>query len=83
MTTRGCNQSIRVGPMGLLGKAVVDPAFRDKLFASTDVVATEYGLSAQDKEALKSVDRAKIEEAASQVTSRAQTAISIVIRINF
>jgi len=69
--------------MELLGKAVVDPAFRDKLFASTDAVADEYGLSANDKEALKTVDRGKIEEAASQMTSRAQTAISIVIRIKF
>jgi hypothetical protein len=71
------------GLMELLGKAVVDPAFRDKLFASTDAVATEYGLSPQDKEALKTVDRAKIEEAATQMTSKAQTAISIVIRIKF
>ncbi len=71
------------GLMELLGKAVVDPAFRDKLFTSTDAVADEYGLSPNDKEALKTVDRAKIEEAASQMTSRAQTAISIVIRIKF
>jgi len=69
--------------MELLGKAVVDPAFRDKLFASTDAVAAEFGLSPKDKEALKTVDRAKIEEAASQMTSRTQTAISIVIRIKF
>jgi hypothetical protein len=67
----------------LLGKAVVDPTFRDKLFASPDAVADEYGLAPNDKAALKTIDRAKIDEAATQMTSRSQIAISIVIRIKF
>ena len=77
------NPGANHGLMELLGKAVVDPAFRDKLFASTDAVASEYGLSAQDKEALKTVDRAKIEEAATQMKSKSHIAISIVIRVKF
>ena len=71
------------GLMELLGKAVVDPEFRNKLFAEPDAVADQYGLAPSDKAALKTIDRAKIDEAASQITSRSQTAISIVIRIKF
>jgi hypothetical protein len=71
------------GLMELLGKAVVDPTFRDRLFASPDTVADEYGLAPDDKAALKTIDRAKIDEAASEMTNRSQIAISIVIRIKF
>lgn len=71
------------GLMAILGKAVVDPAFRDRLFKDPDAVANEHKLAPDDKAALKSIDRAKIEEAASQMKTRPQIAISIVIRIKF
>ena len=67
----------------LLGKAVVDSEFRNKLFSEPDAIADQYGLAPNDKAALKTIDRAKIDEAATQLTSKSQIAISIVIRIKF
>ena len=71
------------GLMAILGKAVVDPVFRDRLFKQPDAVADEHKLAPADKAALKTIDRAKIEEAATEMKTRPQIAISIVIRIKF
>jgi hypothetical protein len=71
------------GLMAILGKAVVDPVFRDRLFKEPEAVAGEYKLAPTDKAALKTIDRAKIEEAATEMKTRPQIAISIVIRIKF
>jgi hypothetical protein len=69
--------------MELLGRAVIDPEFRKKLFNESDSVAKEYGLSAQDSAALKTLDRSKLESAAGQIAERSEFAISIVIRGHF
>jgi hypothetical protein len=71
------------GLMELLGRAVLDPEVRNKLFKEPDLLATQYGLAPKDAEALKRIDRAKIEEAASQIASRSEVTIAIVIRIKF
>ena len=71
------------GLMEILGHAVIDPTFRKKLFDEPDKVASQYGLSPQDTLALKNIDRAKIEGAASQVKESSEFAISIVIRGHF
>jgi hypothetical protein len=71
------------GLMAILGKAVVDPVFRERLFKEPDAVANEHKLAPADIAALKSIDRAKIEEAAKEMKTRPQIAISIVIRIKF
>jgi len=69
--------------MAILGKAVVDPVFRDRVFSEPDKVADEHKLAASDRDALKSVDRSKIEGAAKEMKSRPNIAISIVVRIKF
>jgi hypothetical protein len=71
------------GLMEILGHAVIDPTFRKKVFEEPDKLAKEYNLSPQDTEALKNIDRAKIEGAASQVKETSEFAISIVIRGHF
>jgi hypothetical protein len=71
------------GLMELVGRAVIDPEFRKKLFDEPESIAKQYGLSPQDSAALKTLDRPKLESAASQVTERSEFAISIVIRGHF
>jgi hypothetical protein len=80
-TSKPGNQSN--GLMAVLGKAVVDPVFRDRLYKEPDAVGSEHKLAPDDIAALKTIDRSKIEEAATQMKTRPQIAISIVIRIKF
>jgi hypothetical protein len=71
------------GLMGLLGRAVLDKQVRDKLVREPDALAKEYHLSQSETEALKKVDPKAIEDAASQMTSRSEVSISIVVRVKF
>jgi hypothetical protein len=71
------------GLMELLGKAVLDIDFRKKLFQEPDAMAKQYQLSTQDTEALKKVDPKTLEAAATQMASKSEVTISIVIRIHF
>jgi hypothetical protein len=71
------------GFMELVGRAVMDPEIREKLFSDPDSLARQYGLSPGDTEALKGIDRAKLEEAAAQVSNRPDFTIAIFVRIHF
>jgi hypothetical protein len=69
--------------MELLGRAVLDPEVRNKLFKEPDLLATQYGLAPKDREALKTIDRAKIEDAASQLATRSEVTVAVVVRVKF
>lgn len=71
------------GFMELVGRAVMDPEVRKQLFSNPDALAKQYDLSPADTEALKGIDREKLEEAAAQVSNRPDFTIAIFIRIRF
>ena len=69
--------------MELLGRSLIGPDFRKRVFNEPDSVPREYNLSPQDSAASKSIHKQTIEGAAGQIAERSEFAISIVIRGHF
>jgi hypothetical protein len=67
----------------LLGKALTDKEMRSKLFADPDGTARAFNLSGQDTEALKKLDSAKFEHAATQLASRQEWTVKVVVSKKF
>jgi hypothetical protein len=45
----------------LLGRALLDKALRDRIFADPDAIALQFDLAAAEAEAIKRLDRGKFE----------------------
>jgi len=71
------------GLMELLGRALIDPKLRERIYKEPDALAKEYHLTPLDEDALKHLERAKLEEAAGQLAGRADFRIAIFIRGHF
>lgn len=71
------------GLMELIGRSLIDPKLRERIYKEPQALAKEYQLAPQDEDALMNMDRAKLEEAASQLAGRADFRIAIVIRGHF
>jgi hypothetical protein len=69
--------------MELIGRALIDPKLRERIYNEPEALAKEYQLAPQDEDALSNMDRAKLEEAAGQLAGRADFRIAIVIRGHF
>jgi hypothetical protein len=71
------------GLMELLGRALIDPKVRDQIYSDPDTLAKQYNLGPVDRDALKNLERSKLDEAASQLAGRADFAIGVMIRGHF
>ena len=71
------------GLMELIGRALIDPKLRERVYKEPEALAKEYQLAPQDEDALRHMDRAKLEEAAGQLSGRADFRIAIMIRGHF
>lgn len=71
------------GLMELIGRALIDPKLRERVYKEPEALAKEYQLAPQDEDALRHMDRAKLEEAADQLSGRADFRIAIAIRGHF
>jgi hypothetical protein len=69
--------------IGLLGRALIDPEFRKTVVANREKVADDLSLSPEDREALKKLDPAQLEEAASNLAGRTDLTIKVVISGHF
>jgi hypothetical protein len=87
------NKAKMVGPgmkisqpvVEVVGRALMDDAFRKQLFADVDKALQGYKLSAEEREVLKNIDHAALEAQVSKVSAgaTARWAIMIYIRITF
>jgi hypothetical protein len=69
--------------MELLGRALIDPKLRERIFSDPQGMAKQYQLGPKDVEALQKLDRPKFEEAAGNLSGRADVRITIAIRGHF
>ena len=72
-----------VGLTQVLARVVADAEVRKRLFLEPDALAEEYKLSPRDREALKRISPADLEEATRQLDQRAWWGIYIFIKIEF
>jgi hypothetical protein len=50
-----------------LSRALLDEELRDRLFADPDAVAREFGLASEEVDAVKRLDRGKLEQRAARL----------------
>jgi hypothetical protein len=67
----------------LIGKALTDKELRDDLFRDPDGIASRFSLASKDAEAIKKLDPAKFEVAASQLAGRQDWTVKVVISKSF
>lgn len=67
----------------LLGRALVDPKFREKLKSNRQGVAHDYQLSSDDKAALEKLDEKKLDAAAGNLAGRSDFTIEVVVSGHF
>ncbi len=79
----GGRQARSKGLAELLGRALVDTEFRCALLADPQSIARQHGLSPEDTDALKKVDGAKLEQAASEVAARPNVTVGVSVTIRF
>jgi hypothetical protein len=66
-----------------LGRALVDSDFRSRLLDDPEKLAQDAGLSELDKDALRSVNREQLEDAASRLGTHSEFKIMIAIGGHF
>jgi hypothetical protein len=71
------------GLVELLGRALVDSDFRNKLLDDPDKLADEAQLSKMDREALQAVNRDQLEDAASRLGTHSEFRVFIAIGGHF
>jgi hypothetical protein len=71
------------GLVELIGKALTDKDLRSELFKDPDAAAKRFSLSGQDVDAIKKLDKAKFEVAASQLAGRSDLTIKVQITKHF
>jgi hypothetical protein len=71
------------GLIALLGKALTDKDLRSKLFADPDAPAREFDLSEPDAEAIKKLEAAKFEHAATQLARRPDITVKVQVTKRF
>ena len=71
------------GLVEAIGRAIIDPEFRDRIKSDPTGVAADYGLAQRDTNALIAIDHGKLDEAAKGVGGRADWTIGIGISGHF
>lgn len=61
--------------LGILGRALIDVEFRDKLFLGPEAMGRQHCLSAEETVMLEALDRSTLESAAERLTERSEFAI--------
>jgi hypothetical protein len=69
--------------MELVGRALTDTDFRDRLFTDREAAASEYTLTDIDEKALDELTREQLEEQAEVLTHASDVTISIKISVKF
>jgi hypothetical protein len=67
----------------ILGRALIDPEMKERLLRNPDSIARQYDLSEQDRDALRTLDYAKLEAASGALSGRSEARISITIKGHF
>lgn len=67
----------------LIGKALTDKDLRADLFKDPDATAARFALSGKDVDAIKKLDPAKFELAASQLAGRQEWTVKVVVSKSF
>jgi len=71
------------GLMELLGRALIDPKLRERIYKDPAALAKEYQLAPQDEDALRHFERGKLEEAAGQLSGRTDFRVGVVVKGHF
>jgi hypothetical protein len=71
------------GYIELIGQALVDGEIREQLLTAPEKLAAEYNLSDSELQTLRSMDRTKLEEAASKLGGETTALIEIVVHGTF
>jgi hypothetical protein len=69
--------------MELVGRAITDEQFRDRLYSDREAAVADYRLTDVDQTALDELTRDKLEEQAEVLTHASQISISIKITYHF
>jgi len=69
--------------MELVGRAITDEQFRDRLYSDRQTAIADYQLTDVDEAALEDLTREKLEEQAEVMTHASQISISIKITYHF
>ena len=72
-----------VGLTHVLARAITDEEVRKRLFLEPDALADEYELTPRDRDTMKRISPADIEEATRQLDKRSWWGIAIFIKIEF
>jgi hypothetical protein len=85
MTTKHQPPQASPGLTELLGRALTDDEFRERLFSDQAAATREFQLTETDRAALEDLDRAMLDREAGKLAagSASALAISIVIKIKF
>ena len=82
MTTTPAAKPSR-GLTELLGKALTDHDLRERLFADPEATGRDFDLSDADHKAIKTLDRAKFEHAATELANRQDWTVKVQVSKSF